>query len=232
MDRSQPNLGLKHRPSPNHAHEAVPVPNGQVLYDSLKSSFVDLGRLITTLRNEAFTGYVRLTTEDVTGLVLVREGSVLECIYSGAPEEMTLGKPALRLFDEDVAKGKGILDVIGLDSAVVEAMHGLAVFKPMYTNLSAAWVDMKAFIKFLKERKLTGSVVIRATAGTGVISLAEGELIGAYTTESRDISDKSDRALALCEDATATVEVKSAGATHRSPLDMADVAMSPMSTRP
>jgi len=84
-------------------------------------------------------------------------------------------------------------------------------------------VDMKALLKFLSDRKLSGSVMIRATAGTGVIILSEGELAGAYTSESRDISDKPDRALALCDDPNAMIEVKSADATKHPPLDVDEV---------
>jgi hypothetical protein len=82
---------------------------------------------------------------------------------------------------------------------------------------------MKALLKFLNDRKLSGSVMIRSAAGTGVIILAEGELAGAYTSESRDISDKPDRALALCEDPNAMIEVKSADTSTHTPLDIDDV---------
>jgi hypothetical protein len=56
-----------------------------------------------------------------------------------------------------------------------------------------------------------------------VIILSEGELAGAYTSESRDISDKPDRALALCDDPNAMIEVKSADATKHPPLDVDEV---------
>jgi hypothetical protein len=96
----------------------------------------------------------------------------------------------------------------------------------MYTELYAAWVDMRALLKFLSDRKLSGSVMIRASAGTGVIILSEGELAGAYTSESRDISDKPDRALALCDDPNAMIEVKSADVTKHPPLDVDEVVSS------
>src|SRR5438552_16277386 len=90
----------------------------------------------------------------------------------------------------------------------------------MYTELYAAWVDMKALLNFLSERKLSGSVMIRSGGGTGVLILAAGELAGAYTSESRDISDKPDRALALCDDPKAMIEVKSADASKHPHLDV------------
>ena len=225
VEAPQPRRGVKHRPSPKHGREPIPVPAGQVIYDSLKTSFVDFPRLITTLEKEGYTGYVRLLTDDASGLSLFREGSALECMYDGVGEAtgLVLGKQALHQFNDDVTGGHGVLDVVGLSPELIDGLYELTVSKPMYTELYAAWVDMKALLKFLSDRKLSGSVMIRAAAGTGVIILSEGELAGAYTSESRDISDKPDRALALCDDPNAMIEVKSADASKHPPLDVDEV---------
>jgi hypothetical protein len=222
VEAPQPRRGVKHRPQPKHGREPIPVPAGQIIYDSLKTSFVDFPRLITTLEKEGYTGYVRLLTDDASGLILFREGSALECMYDGAADvgSLVLGKEALQRFNDDVTSGHGVLDVVGLSPELIDGLYELTVSRPMYTELYAAWVDMKALLKFLSDRKLSGSVMIRSAAGTGVIILAEGELAGAYTSESRDISDKPDRALALCDDPAAMIEVKSADATKHPPLDV------------
>ena len=225
LEAPQPRRGVKHRPQPKHGREPIPVPAGQIIYDSLKTSFVDFPRLITTLEKEGYTGYVRLLTDDAAGLILFKEGSALECMYDGAAEAsgLVLGKQALQMFNDDVTSGHGVLDVVGLSPELIEGLYELAVSRPMYTELYAAWVDMKALLKFLSDRKLSGSVMIRSSAGTGVIILAEGELAGAYTSESRDISDKPDRALALCDDPAAMIEVKSADAGKHPPLDVDEI---------
>ena len=225
VEAPQPRRGVKHRPQPKHGREPIPVPAGQVIYDSLKTSFVDFPRLITTLEKEGYTGYVRLLTDEASGLILFREGSALECMYDGAGEagNLVLGKQGLQMFNDDVTAGHGVLDVVGLSPELIDGLYELAVSRPMYTELYAAWVDMKALLKFLSDRKFSGSVMIRSGAGTGVIILAEGELAGAYTSESRDISDKPDRALVLCDDPGAMIEVKSADSTKHPPLDVAEI---------
>src|SRR5207302_2222965 len=225
VEAPQPRRGVTHRPAPKHGREPIPAPGGQILYDSLKTSFVDFPRLLTTLEREGYTGYVRLLTDDASGLILFREGSALECLYDGAADagSLVLGKQALQHFNEDVTAGHGVLDVVGLSPELIDGLYELTVSRPMYTELYAAWVDMKALLNFLSERKLSGSVMIRSGAGTGVIILAEGELAGAYTSESRDISDKPDRALALCDDPNAMIEVKSADAIKHPPLDVDEI---------
>jgi hypothetical protein len=216
---------VKHRPSPKHGREPIPVPAGQIIYDSLKTSFVDFPRLITTLEKEGYTGYVRLLTDDASGLILFKEGAALECMYDGAADasSLVLGKQALQNFNDDVTSGHGVLDVVGLSPELIDGLYELTVSRPMYTELYAAWVDMKALLKFLSDRKLSGSVMIRATGATGVIILSEGDLAGAYTSESRDISDKPDRALALCDDPAAMIEVKSADGAKHPPLDVDEI---------
>ena len=228
VEAPQPRRGVKHRPQPKHGREPIPVPAGQVIYDSLKTSFVDFPRLITTLEKEGYTGYVRLLTEEASGLILFREGSALECMYDEGDEHsgLILGKQALQKFNDDVTNGHGVLDVVGLSSELIDGLYELTVSRPMYTELYASWVDMKALLKFLSDRKLNGSVMIRAAGGTGVIILSEGELAGAYTSESRDISDKPDRALALCEDPAAMIEIKSADTSTHTPLDIDEIVAS------
>ena len=225
VEAPQPRRGVKHRPSPKHGREPIPVPAGQIIYDSLKTSFVDFPRLITTLEKEGYTGYVRLLTDDASGLIFFKEGSALECMYDGAADasSLVLGKQALQQFNDDVTSGHGVLDVVGLSPELIDGLYELTVSRPMYTELYAAWVDMKALLKFLSDRKLSGSVMIRSAAGTGVIIMSEGELAGAYTSESRDISDKPDRALALCDDPAAMIEVKSADTTKHPPLDVDEI---------
>ncbi len=225
VEAPQPRRGVKHRPSPKNGREPIPVPAGQVIYDSLKTSFVDFPRLITTLEKESYTGYVRLLTDEASGLILFREGSALECMYDAGDTStgLVLGKQALQKFNDDVVGGHGVLDVVGLSADLIDGLYELTVSRPMYTELYASWVDMKALLKFLNDRKLSGSVMIRSGTGTGVIILADGDVAGAYTSESRDISDKPDRALALCEDPNAMIEIKSQDASNHTPLDIDSV---------
>ena len=149
-------------------------------------------------------------------------------MYDGATDAggLVLGKQALHEFNDDVTSGHGVLDVVGLSPELIDGLYELTVSKPLYTELYAGWVDMRALLKFLSDRKLNGSVMIRAAAGTGVIILSGGELAGAYTSESRDIADKPDRALALCDDPNAMIEVKSADAVKHPPLDVDEIVSS------
>src|SRR5205085_3200264 len=149
--------------------------------------------------------------DDATGLIFFREGAALECVYDvGEHQALQLGKAALQAFNDDVTHGQGVLDVVELSPELIDGLYDLTVAKPKYTDLYASWVDMTALLKFLKDRKLSGSVMVSSSTGTGVIILTDGELTGAYTSESRDIAPEPDGVLALCSDGEAMIEVKSA----------------------
>ncbi|HXM54741.1 MAG TPA: hypothetical protein VOB72_05075, partial [Candidatus Dormibacteraeota bacterium] len=218
---------FKQRPKPRHGREPVPVPAGQTMYDSLKTSFVDFPRLITTLEREGHTGYVRLLTENANGLIYFREGTVLECVYdAGEDPNAELGKQALLHFNEEVNRGAGVLDVVGLTPELVDGLFELTVAQPVYTELYASWVDVPALLRFLEERRLSGTLTVRATTGTGVIILKEGKIAGAYTSESREVAERADSVLALCRDPGAMIEVKARIDTRHEPLDVGDIVAS------
>jgi hypothetical protein len=215
--------GFRQRPQPRHGREAIPVPAGQVMYDSLKTSFVDFPRLITTLEREGHTGYVRLLTDTANGLLYFREGTALECVFDGGENDFERGKAALMRFNDEVTRGQGVLDVVGLSPELVDGLYELTVAEPIYSDLYASWVDMNALLKFLEERRLSGSLMVTANAGTGVIILTEGKLSGAYASQSREVSNDATAVLMLCQDPNAMIEVKAASEVRGQPLDVADV---------
>jgi hypothetical protein len=223
--------GFRQRPQPR-GREAIPVPAGQVMYDSLKTSFVDFPRLITTLEREGHTGYVRLLTDSANGLLYFREGTALECVFDGGENEFERGKAALQRFNDEVTRGQGVLDVVGLSPELVDGLYELTVAEPIYSDLYASWVDMNALLKFLEERRLSGSLMVTATAGTGVIILTEGKLSGAYASQSREVSSDASAVLMLCQDPQAMIEVKAASEVRGQPLDVADVVSRRPSPQP
>src|SRR5258708_12543081 len=107
-------------------------------------------------------------------------------MYDGAADagSLVLGKQALQRFNDDVTNGHGVLDVVGLSPELIDGLFELTVSRPMYTDLYAAWVDMKALLKFLSDRNLSGSVMIPTAATPAVIILADPEIPRAYTPQS------------------------------------------------
>ncbi len=212
------------RITPRYGREPVPVPHGQVQYDSLKSSFVDFPRLITTQERDRFTGYIRLLTDVASGLIFFREGRVLECVFDrGTEPTVELSMRGLRSLNDAVSSGEGVLDVVSLSAELVDGLYQLTTSDPIYTELYASWVNPRALLEFLASRKLTGTLMVLSKEAIGVILLAGGDLAGAYTSLARDISDTPDEVLALCEDSEAMIEIKATDAAEPRPLEVEDV---------
>ena len=201
----------------------MPTPYGELMYDSLKTSFVDFPRLLTTLEREGYTGYIRLLADNASGLIYFRDGTALECVFDRGQDPIEQGKVALQYFSQEVARGQGVLDVVGLNPELVEGLFHVTVAQPIYTQLFAGWIDLEAFLQFLADRKLTGSLTVRARSGTGVIILDDGQMAGAYTSKSREVSANADGVLSLCDDPEAMIEVKAASDAPHEPLDVSEV---------
>jgi len=124
----------------------MPTPYGELMYDSLKTSFVDFPRLLTTLEREGYTGYIRLLADNASGLIYFRDGTALECVFDGGQDPVEQGKAALQLFSQEVARGQGVLDVVGLNPELVEGLFHVTVAQPIYSQLFAGWIDLEAFL--------------------------------------------------------------------------------------
>jgi len=160
-------------------------------------------------------------TDEASGLIFFKDGRALECVYDAG--QLLLAGDALRQFNDQVTRGLGVLDVVGLTPEVVEGLYELTVATPLYTELYASWVDFPSLLEFLAERSHTGSVTVRSDGKTGVIIFTGGQVTGAYTSESRDISGEVDEVRNLCADPQAMIEVKAAEATAREPLNVEQI---------
>lgn len=202
-------IDLRARPR-DPGEESLPLPSGSPVYESLTSRFVDFGRLRATLAETGYSGYVRLVAPQVHGVMLFRNGKIVDSLHR--ERERTLhGPDALRAIEHSVQQGDGVLDVVDLDSDLVDGLHHLASGAATYPDLRASWVNPDGLLKFLETRHFTGAVSVRGTAGSGVIMLQDGEVSGAFTTESRQMGDDPKSVLDLCNDPDAAIEVHAAG---------------------
>jgi hypothetical protein len=148
---------------------------------------------------------------------------VLGCVFDAGPGAVFCGHDALDRFGVEVARGKGILDVVELGSELVQALVRLVEATHIYTQLYARWIRPQPLLKFLADHKLTGGLRVRASSDTGVILMSEGQLVGAYTGNPREVSADADDVLAQCEDSEAMIEVKAISNGPIEPLDVSDI---------
>lgn len=202
-------MDLRARPI-DAGEEALPLPSGSPVYESLTSRFVDFERLRATLAESGYSGYVRLVAPGAQGVILLRNGKIIDSLHRRG-SETEVGSNALAAIERQVADGSGVLDVVNLDSELVDGLHHLASGSPTYPDLRASWVNPEGLLRFLEQRHFTGAISVRADGGGGVIMLHDGEVSGAFTTESRQMGDDAGAVIALCQDPEAHIEVHAAG---------------------
>jgi len=204
---------LKRRPE-DAGDDALLVPSGTPLYESLSARFVAFDRVIATLGQGGYSGFVRVLGPRVNAILLFRNGKMIDCLCREG-DRRSEGETAVRRVEQLVHAGEAVIDIVELQPEMVDSLHHLASGAPTYPELYASWVNLEGLVDFLKQRGFTGSVTVQADAGGGVLMLRHGQLLGAFTTGSRELAPDEGQVLALGSDPRARIEVRSAVAQSR-----------------
>lgn len=199
---------LKKRPH-DPGEDALLVPTGAPLYESLSARLIAFDRLTSTLGQGGYSGYVRVLGPGVNGILLFRNGKMIDCLWrdqGGLKQGEQAEAKARSLLDS----GEAVVDIVDLQAELVDSLHHLASGATSYPEMYASWVNFEGLVAFLKERAFTGTVSIKSSSGGGVLMLRNGELDGAFTTSSRELSTDKAEVLALAADPEARIEVRSA----------------------
>jgi len=189
------------------ATELYPLPVGKLVYESLKTAFVDFPKLLRSLSADHLTGYLRLTGAASRGMILFYQGSLIESFYDGGAVVST-GRTAFSLFKNDVDRGEGSMDVIELSAEVVTAIYQLLTAPTILQGLLARFVDVRALLGYLQEEKIHGSLLVRAPDEMGIVLLRDGALLGAFTRGQPQLVQDPEIVTRLCADPKTRIEVK------------------------
>jgi hypothetical protein len=189
------------------ATELYPLPVGKLVYESLKTAFVDFPKLLRSLSSDRLTGYLRLTGAASRGMILFYQGSLIESFYDGGAVVST-GRTAFSLFKNDVDRGEGSMDVIELSAEVVTAIYQLLTAPTILQGLLARFVDVRALLQYLQEEKIHGSLLVRAPDEMGIVLLRDGGLLGAFTRGQPQLVQDPEIVTRLCAEPKTRIEVK------------------------
>ena len=187
--------------------ELYPLPVGKLVYESLKTAFVDFPKLLRSLSADHLTGYLRLSGLASRGMILFYQGSLIESFYDGGAVVST-GRTAFSLFKNDVDRGEGSMDVIELSAEVVTAIYQLLTAPTILQGLLARFVDVRALLQYLQEEKIHGSLLVRAPDEMGIVLLRDGAMLGAFTRGQPQLMQDPEIVTRLCADSKTRIEVK------------------------
>ncbi|HYM51350.1 MAG TPA: DUF4388 domain-containing protein [Candidatus Limnocylindrales bacterium] len=202
-----PAPGQAAQPQEAPATELYPLPVGKLVYESLKTAFVDFPKLLRSLSADRLTGYLRLSGQASRGMILFYQGSLIESFYDGGAVVST-GRTAFSLFKSDVDRGEGSMDVIELSPEVVTAIYQLLTAPTILQGLLARFVDVRALLEYLQDEQIHGSLLVRSPDEMGIVLLRGGVLLGAFTRGQPQLVQNADIVTRLCEDPKTRIEVK------------------------
>ena len=198
---------LKKRPN-DSGEDALLVPTGTPLYESLSAKLIAFDRLLSTLSQGGYSGYVRVLGSGVNSILLFRNGKMIDCLWRDR-DGVNQGDPARARAQALIDTGDAVVDVVDLEPEMVDSLHHLASGAPTYPEMYASWVNIEGLVAFLEKGNFTGTISVRSSAGGGVLMLRHGELAGAFTTHSRELATDQKEVVALCDDPEARIEVRS-----------------------
>ena len=183
-----------------------PLPSGRAHYEGLKSAFVDFPRLLRTLRSDRHTGYVNLSGNGYSGVILLNDGQALQALCSNGTAVQ--GEAAFLQIRRHMDAGDGVIDVIELEGETVTALAQLFTSPYLYSGLLGRFVNLEALLEYLAEEHVSGSVVVQTPNEAGIILLRDGDILGTYTESQRSLDKATTAVAALATDRQSVIEVK------------------------
>ena len=192
---------------PPETMQMYPVPLGKLIYESLTAGFVDFPKLLRSLNKDHHSGYVRLSGEGFSAVLLFSNGAVVEAIYDAGGTVAT-GRDAFNNFGRHIDEGEGVLDVISLSAEMVTGIYQLLTGPSLYEKLLARFVKADALLEYLAELQYSGAVIARSDKRVGIVIIREGQILGVYTDASRDAEVDTVKFLGVCKEPAADIEVR------------------------
>ncbi|HEV1998425.1 MAG TPA: DUF4388 domain-containing protein, partial [Candidatus Dormibacteraeota bacterium] len=201
--------GTDKRPGtrPPETMALYPMPKGKSLHEGLTAGFVDFPKLLRSLAKDAHSGYVRLSGEGFTGVLLFSSGAVVEAIYD-AEAQVGTGTAAFSSFGDRIDAGEGDLDVIQLSPEMVTGIYQLLTSPSTYDRLLARFIKADALLEHLAEQNTSGALIVRNKDSVGIVLFREGQVLGSYTEAAREVSDSTAGVVAICDDPATEIEVR------------------------
>lgn len=155
-------------------------PQGKTVIGDLKTSFVNIDGVLQELKNEKFTGYVKISSDNYDGLVIYENGDPVESVENYADGRPRVeGSEAMTNVIAKTKEGGGLLNIQELPSNVVNMMLRAIHSKVVYKDLLSEFTQIKNLLVTLKTKQITGHVEIEMNDGAGeaFIFLEDGKLI-------------------------------------------------------
>ena len=173
---------------------------GNVVWENLRTSFVNVDELLLFLKRHEFNGYFYFTFSDCECVLFLHEGDVVNGLEERI-EERLCGQPAvLNILERSHQDKQGSITVKQLLSSTVGLLS--RVYRPtvklMHTESNSDSEQFVGFVSHLKKEGFTGYLELLFTADEkqGIISFNAGKVKVIITEELlADLKEESEAEL-------------------------------------
>lgn len=153
-------------------------PKGQTLHENLNTSFTQFDAMLAELKNNLFTGYVRITTWEYEGILVLDTGRVMHAIDETQGTRRT-GSAAAETLAARAREKDGTISVYRLPEDSVQVLSGLYNGELVYKDLSSDFTSLDKLIEKLKGEKHSGYIEIQMTKSQDAATIfgREGQII-------------------------------------------------------
>lgn len=153
-------------------------PKAQALYESLNTSFTNIGELLLNLQANSVTGYVQISFWEYEGILFLDNGSIINAIEETKGRRKT-GQDAVSNVTAQAKTRDGSINVYGLSGEMVTMLSSVVESEVVHKDLSTDYTSLDKLITKLQDEGHTGyiEVVLKNERGSGIIFLQVGEPI-------------------------------------------------------
>ena len=161
----------------------VVIPKDKPVISGMNSYYLDIDRLIEHFNGEFESGGILFQAPSASGVIFFDDHIPLSGVFESKTTTVT-GADAIQHLVEHAPNANFSVSVYHVDPDMVHFWANLADAKPLYTNLSTEFTDLKALIKKMRSEKLTGYIEARIGRGdaTAFIFLNFGHIVGGTYT--------------------------------------------------
>ncbi len=154
------------------------LPKGQVVFEQLNTSFAQLDPMLDELKNDRFSGYVRVTAWDYDGVLLLDTGNLVNAVEDSRGQQR-VGPGAAAAIAVRAREKDATINVHRLTEETVELLAGALKSELVYKDLGSDFTSLDKLITRLAGEKHTGHVQIRTPEGQQIaaIFLREGQVV-------------------------------------------------------
>lgn len=143
------------------------LPKGRPLHQDLGTAYVKMDHLIRELKEEGFSGYLRLDNPSFSGILFFEQGKI-----SGAYTEPPSSNPLLAIMEE--SSKEGTVNVYGLPPEVVYILASSTHGEDVYGKLPLEIINMDRLMERLERDSFTGVMRLEDDEEVLMVLLFEG----------------------------------------------------------